>query len=447
MTLLTRIATLLKETISITEHIDREKAELQIRSNLYFRGPNAWILAFSVIIASVGLNVNSIPVIIGAMLISPLMGPIYGVGFAIGLNDMDLLTKSIKNLLIMMGIALFASVLYFLITPLTLTNPTELLARTNPTIYDVLIALFGGAAGMFEQCRKEKGTVFSGVAIATALMPPLCTAGFGLAVGNLHYFLGALYLFMINCVFIALATYAMTKMFNFRHIAFTTEKAQKKSKWIMATILIAFIVPSILSAIVLVRNNDFDGRAAAFVRANRAMGNTIIYDYNISHEKGNKLEILLSGSALEEDQKVAILQSAADYGISEKQLEIKENATSKSLVSSEIFKDIYINSERQLARKDEEIEALKNELSKLRDETIPYAQITKEAISFYPSLASLGISEGSNVTADSLKVTKTMFINAKTTETMKDAEKAKLLEWLKIRLGSQNVELDVTTVK
>lgn len=188
MAFATRLKYLLKETASLAGHLDTENAECQIRKNVHFRGPNAWILAFSVVIASVGLNVNSIPVIIGAMLISPLMGPIFGAGFSLGTNDMELMVTSLKNLAVMMAIALIASVLYFLVTPLTLTNPTELLARTNPTIYDVLIALFGGAAGMFEQCRKEKGTVISGVAIATALMPPLCTAGFGLAKGNMQFF-------------------------------------------------------------------------------------------------------------------------------------------------------------------------------------------------------------------------------------------------------------------
>ena len=197
----------IKRILNITNHIDTNAAETSIRGNIYFRGPNAWILAFSVIIASVGLNINSIPVIIGAMLISPLMGPIFGLGLGMGIRDMELMKDSAKNLLIMVIISLIASILYFLITPLQLNNPTELLARTNPTIYDVLIALFGGFAGIFEQCRKEKGTVFAGVAIATALMPPLCTAGFGIASGNLHYFVGALYLFCINSIFIALATY------------------------------------------------------------------------------------------------------------------------------------------------------------------------------------------------------------------------------------------------
>ena len=154
-----------RQTVRLAEYIDTEAAERSIRSNIYFRGPNAWILAIAVVIASVGLNVNSIPVIIGAMLISPLMGPIFGMGLGLGINDMPLIKSSGKNLLVMVCISLAASFIYFLITPLSLTNPSELLARTNPTIYDVLIALFGGFAGILEQCRKEKGTVFAGVAI------------------------------------------------------------------------------------------------------------------------------------------------------------------------------------------------------------------------------------------------------------------------------------------
>ena len=201
----------IKAITNISDHIDTDAATRSIRSNMAFRGPNVWILAFSIIIASVGLNVNSTAVIIGAMLISPLMGPIIGIGLGLGVNDTKLIRVGLKNLLVMVGISLMASFLYFLMTPLKLANPTELLSRTNPTIYDVIIALFGGAAGLLEISRKEKGTVLSGVAIATALMPPLCTAGYGLASGNISYFFGALMLFIINGVFIIIATYLMSK--------------------------------------------------------------------------------------------------------------------------------------------------------------------------------------------------------------------------------------------
>ena len=183
----------IRDLTDISAHIDTGDAALRIKNNIWFRGPNVWILAFSIVVASVGLNVNSTAVIIGAMLISPLMGPIIGLGFALGTNDVPLLRQAARNLLIMVVISLLASSLFFLVSPLKLVNPTELEARTSPTIYDVLIALFGGLAGIFETSRRERGTVLSGVAIATALMPPLCTAGYGLAHWNMHFFLGALY--------------------------------------------------------------------------------------------------------------------------------------------------------------------------------------------------------------------------------------------------------------
>lgn len=447
MAFATRLKYLLKETASLAGHLDTENAECQIRKNVHFRGPNAWILAFSVVIASVGLNVNSIPVIIGAMLISPLMGPIFGAGFSLGTNDMELMVTSLKNLAVMMAIALIASVLYFLVTPLTLTNPTELLARTNPTIYDVLIALFGGAAGMFEQCRKEKGTVISGVAIATALMPPLCTAGFGLAKGNMQFFLGALYLFAINCVFIAIASYIMTKAMGFKQAQYRDTKVEKRTRRIMVATALVFIIPSILSAIVLVNNNNFDRRATAFVQANKSIQNAIIYDYTISHEKGDKIELYLSGEKLDEEQTAALFASANEYGIKEEQVAINENKSAKSLIVSDIVNDIYANNERQLMAKKKEVEALRNELNEYKRDSIPCLQIAKELAGFYPSVKSIGISRGSSVTADSLTVRKTTFVNAKASRRFKADEEEKLLQWLKIRLGSEDVELNVTFVK
>ena len=204
MQLIQDIKTFLKEVIDIRATIDTQKADESIRGNIYFKGPNVWILVCAIVLASVGLNVNSTAVIIGAMLVSPLMGPIFGIGLGLGTDDADLIKSALKNLATMVIISLLAASLYFLLTPLKLANPTELMSRTNPTIYDVVIALFGGLAGIFEMSRKEKGTVISGVAIATALMPPLCTAGYGVASGSLFIFLGALYLFFINCIFISL---------------------------------------------------------------------------------------------------------------------------------------------------------------------------------------------------------------------------------------------------
>ncbi len=193
---------------------DKTKVLENIMSNISFRGSTLWILACAIVIASVGLNVNSTAVIIGAMLISPLMGPIVGAGFGLGMYDFELLKKSFKNLLIATLVSLMVSTLYFYLSPFKEVQ-SELLARTSPNIYDILIAFFGGLVGVIAVTRVEKGNPIPGVAIATALMPPLCTAGYGLAVGNYSYFFGALYLYIINCVFICLSTFAIVKYLKY----------------------------------------------------------------------------------------------------------------------------------------------------------------------------------------------------------------------------------------
>ena len=177
----------------------------QISDGVDFHGATLWVLIFAIFIASLGLNVNSTAVIIGAMLISPLMGPIIGMGLAVGIADLKLFKRALTNYLITTVISVVTATIYFTISPITEAQ-SELLARTSPTLYDVLIALFGGAAGILAISTKSKNNVIPGVAIATALMPPLCTAGYGLAVSNTSYFFGAFYLYFINTVFIAFTT-------------------------------------------------------------------------------------------------------------------------------------------------------------------------------------------------------------------------------------------------
>ena len=266
-----------REYASLSGQVDTDDAAQRIRNSIWFRGPNVWILAFSIIIASVGLNVNSTAVIIGAMLISPLMGPIIGIGLSLGTNDTNLLWDATRNLLVMVAISLGASTLFFLLSPLDLVNPTELEARTSPSIYDVLIALFGGLAGILENARKERGTVLSGVAIATALMPPLCTAGYGLANLDGHYFFGAMFLFVINAVFIILATYVMVKYLHFRTVSGIDAATALKRRRLMSGIILVVLVPSIWTAVGLVQENNFERNLNAFVRENRIIAHHYIY--------------------------------------------------------------------------------------------------------------------------------------------------------------------------
>lgn len=438
------IGTLFKATVNIAGYIDTEAAEKAIRGNIYFRGPNAWILAIATIIASIGLNVNSIPVVIGAMLISPLMGPIFGLGLGLGVNDMTLLKSSGKNLLVMVCISLAASFLYFLITPLSLSNPTELLARTNPTIYDVLIALFGGFAGILEQCRKEKGTVFSGVAIATALMPPLCTAGFGLASGNLGYFLGALYLFFINCLFIMLATYISVKYFRFRQTEYEDQATGRKTKRISSILIILFIVPSIWSAVTLIRQNNFEENAAAFIEQSKTYSRSIIYDYRIDHTDGSVIELFFTGDPLDEKTKETIRKAAEEYGIKESQLIINDHTYNNDTNDIELVKGIYDKMDEEIAKRDEEIRRLKEELRASKGADIPYSQIVREMKSNYPSIEEVHITHGAGVTADSLQVNESMIVLVTSSARLSEEDSTRLIDWLKIRLDSYSAKLILT---
>lgn len=339
---------LVKRYIQIGDNVDTKDAAERIKSAIWFRGPNVWILAFAIVLASVGLNVNSTAVIIGAMLVSPLMGPIIGVGLSLGTNDTDLLKASAKNLLVMVIISLIASTLFFILSPLALVNPTELEARTSPTIYDVLIAFFGGLAGILENSRKERGTVLSGVAIATALMPPLCTAGYGLAHLNMHFFLGALYLFVINSVFIALATYLMVLYLKFQKASGISPELAKKRRNIITVVLVIVLVPSIWSAFNLVRENNFERNARAFVENNRIVGpRTYVYDFSV---KGRHVNVSLAGEPLSDSCRTVFLEKAAKAHIKDKNITLTEHAFGMSQQQmDDMIDEIYSRTGQEMA--------------------------------------------------------------------------------------------------
>lgn len=430
-----------KQAIQLTDYIDTAAAERSIRGNIYFRGPNAWILAIAIVIASVGLNVNSIPVIIGAMLISPLMGPIFGMGLGLGINDMQLIKSSGKNLLGMVAISLAASFLYFLITPLNLNDPSELLARTNPTIYDVLIALFGGFAGILEQCRKEKGTVFAGVAIATALMPPLCTAGFGLANGSFSYFMGAAYLFVINCIFIMLATYISVKHFGFREIIFANELTQRRTRIFSSVLIVLFIIPSIWSAFTFIKQNNFEGNATAFAEKCKVYGRTILYDYKIDHSEGSTISLYFSGEPLSDQARRDLLVQAAEYNITEEQITINEYTTIDKGNDIELVKSIYDRMDVEVARRDAEINSLRQQLNATQEVSLPYVQLTREIIGIYPSIRNVVIARGATVGADSLVASPCVSVIVCCDSLLTYTQSSQLSEWLSVRLNGETIVL------
>ena len=446
MNIFKRLTEIIREVVNIDTHIDTDAAERSIRSNIEFKGPNAWILAVAIIIASVGLNVNSIPVIIGAMLISPLMGPIFGLGLGLGINDIGLLKQAGKNLLIMVSISLVVSLIYFLITPLSLSNPTELLARTRPTIFDVLIALFGGIAGIFEQCRKEKGTVFSGVAIATALMPPLCTAGYGLASGNFGSFLGALYLFCINCLFITMATYFLIKYFRFKKTEYADHGFGLKTQRITTLMILVFLIPSIWSAVVLVKQNDFDKRAVEFVETHRSIGNSVIYDYQIEHQDGSLLKLFMTGETLSESGRNNLYVYAQEYGIREEQIVIKEYTTKTAQGNDEVFKGIYEKLDSKIGEYESTIDNLTRELQNAKKE-LPYMQIAGEISATYPEIKQIYMGQGTRIRVDSLKMTPCLIVKVQTDSLMSSSSLEQFKRWLKIRLQVDEVEVDNTLIE
>lgn len=443
--IITRLSGFVREIINIDAHMDTDAAERSIRNNIVFKGPNAWILAVAIIIASVGLNVNSIPVIIGAMLISPLMGPIFGLGLGLGINDFDLMKKAGKNLLVMVSISLCVSLIYFLITPLSLTNPTELLARTKPTIFDVMIALFGGFAGIFEQCRKEKGTVFSGVAIATALMPPLCTAGFGLATGNLSSFLGALYLFCINCLFITLATYFLVRYFRFKKKEYEDQAFAKRIQRVSTFLILVFLIPSIWSAVVLVKETNFEKKASYFVETYRTVENSIIYDYSIDHENGSVLKIFMTGETLSASARNNIYAYAKECGLKEDELIINEYITKNPQQSEELFKGIYEKLDSQIEKHESTIDQLQKELQAAKQEQIPYLQLANEISATYPQIKTIHIGQGAQVTVETQEVISCIMIKVHTDSLMDTTAIEQLKRWVQVRLQVENVEVDNKT--
>jgi uncharacterized hydrophobic protein (TIGR00271 family) len=278
-------------TNKVTEYFrlldEREDSEIvieRISKDSVFKGTNLWVLVFAIFIASLGLNINSTAVIIGAMLISPLMGPIMGIGLGVAINDLHLAKESLKNFSFAVFVGLITSFIYFTITPLN-DAFSELLSRTSPTIYDVLIALFGGLAGIVANTSKQKGNVIPGVAIATALMPPLCTAGYGLATMQFNYFLGAIYLFTINTVFIALATFITLKYLKYpvRHLK--DLKADKRSMRIIYVITLLTIIPSIYFGYEMIQQNRFTSNANLFIDSNASLESTYLLNKNINAAK------------------------------------------------------------------------------------------------------------------------------------------------------------------
>ncbi len=363
----------LRELMSIRDETDYDRTREGIIRDIPFRGHTIYILICSIIIASVGLNVNSPAVIIGAMLIAPLMGPILGAGFSLGTNDPPLLVKSLKNFGVMVFISLFTSTLYFLLTPLVEYQP-ELLARTKPTTLDIFVAIFGGVAGIVAGSRKEKSSVIPGVAIATALMPPLCTSGFGLATGNWAYFFGAFYLFLLNTVFICAATVIGVRYLKFPLKQFVNRQRERKVKFYMAFFMTLIILPSLWIFWGVLRESYFNSQAKAFISTVVKLENARIINSNyIFDNEEPRIEVFMIGGEIPTDT-IAMWRSQLTYfGLDKARLEIYGNgrtgmedddmASLQGRLRADIVEDLFSRTQDELQVKDKRIRQLEAQLA------------------------------------------------------------------------------------
>ena len=424
---------------------NEEETIQQISSGVTFHGANLWILVFAIFIASLGLNVNSTAVIIGAMLISPLMGPIIGMGLAVGINDSRLLNRSLKNYLVDTPISVITATIYFLLTPLTEAQ-SELLARTSPTLYDVLIALCGGAAGILALSVGGKGNVIPGVAIATALMPPLCTAGYGLAMGNFSFFFGAFYLFFINTVFIALSTFVGVRMLRFRRKQFVDAARFSKVKRYIIGIVVLTMLPAAYMTVQIIRESVLDSNMRKFTKNDLTFKGTQILSQK-RDEKTKQLNIVALGSPITSEAIKRAQTRLADYKLGAYRLHIIQGAHSDSLLLSQAFQPGSGRSDadnQKLLMQAEQISRLEGLLQGYAKYSQLGIDIRHEIKAVYPSIAGISLSRVTEARTDTSSARQYVLAVVESPKGLNQTERKQLQNWLKVRTKADSLRLLIT---
>ena len=419
----------------------------QISSGVTFHGANLWVLVFAVFIASLGLNVNSTAVIIGAMLISPLMGPIVGMGLGIGISDLALLKRSIKNYLVATGISVLTATLYFLITPLTEAQ-SELLARTSPTLYDVLIALCGGAAGILALSTRGSGNVIPGVAIATALMPPLCTAGYGLAMGEPSFFFGAFYLYFINPVFITLTTFVGVRMLRFKQKQFIDAARMVTVKRYIIGIVVLTMLPAAYMTVQIIRQSVLENNSNRFVRNELAFKGTQIISQQFD-AKHKTLNIVAVGKIISKEEIAKAEKMLESYNLEDYKLHIIQGLQSDSLLlanqqysyssgNTQASQQKLIEQVAQLGKVEQQLNAYQQ-----------YATLTKEVHTelkaVCPSAKSISISRVTEAKTDTAASQEYVMAVVNCPRALSSPDRQRLQEWLKARTKSDSLRVIVTS--
>ncbi len=428
---------IIKDLFNLQKGEENKQKTLEIvKDNISFTGSNLWILACAIMVASVGLNVNSTAVVIGAMLISPLMGPIVGAGFALGIYDFVLLKKSLKNLLIATIVSLLVATIYFYLSPFKEVQ-SELLSRTSPNIYDVLIAFFGGLAGVIAITRVEKGNPIPGVAIATALMPPLCTAGYGLATGNYKFFLGALFLYCINCVFICIATFSIVKYLNYPASKQIDARNQKQVKYGITAIVLLMLLPSSFFAYRLFKEQQFKQIANLFIEKEFIeKGNVLIYkniNYNLNPKK---IEIAFLNKSYADTSIVALNKKLKLVGLKNTKLSIKQNTIANlQVLKNDILNELNKNESSQIENEQRILEL--NE--KLIKNTYDNKQLITEIKTIFPNVSKISLSKQNITSTDTTIVVTTLIYDCK--PKLNKSDKIKLQNWMLKKYNLNRIEL------
>lgn len=440
------------QTVNIRKGSDIKGTIEGIEKDIDFKGTNLWILICSIFIASIGLNVNSVPAIIGAMLISPLMGPILGLGLSIGTYDWSTLKRSLKALGVTVFVSILTSYIYFSISPLQEIQE-ELLSRTNPTILDVLIALFGGVAGIVAGSRSVKNNVIPGVAIATALMPPLCTAGFGLATGNYAFFLGAFYLFFINSVFICLATILVVRFMRFPLASWVDQKKKKQAQFYITFIVLLVAIPSGFIFWEVIKESVFRRNAQKFITEEVVFEDCEIINQQINYtDSTSTIEIFLLGAVVPTAVQNQMATRLTKYELANTELIFYQNKGASNEIESMagkvskelrigIIEDLYKKNDELLKNKDEQIEFLENKLIGYQKDSLPLHSIQRELSIQYEHLQRFGFSSsiefdqlGQSDTIPTCLVQWDKYMSSTRRKSLRNKEEDKLAKWLQVRL-------------
>lgn len=423
---------------------DRETIE-SIKRGVEFKGTNLWVLIFATFIASLGLNMNSTAVIIGAMLISPLMGPIMGFGLGLGTFDFELIKRAFRNFATATVFGIITSTIYFLLTPIDEAQ-SELLARTQPTVYDVLIAFFGGLAGIVASSTKSKGNVIPGVAIATALMPPLCTAGFGLASGNLYYFFGALYLYFINTVFISLATFLVVRLLKYPKKVFLDKQREKIVTRYVGLIVFFTIVPSLFLSYNLIRSSYFENRVQTFIAEELNFPDTQILSKRVTDTSEEKaVEVVLIGQTVPDASIANARAKMPKYGLKDVRLVVRQGfgqeAADINELKSLLMRDLYKNSEEVLREQTIQLDSLRRRVNAYQSSERLTAELLPEMRVLFPSVVEASCSNTYILRTDTARADTVLLVYLRSETPLREEERAKIKRWLSARVEMENIKL------